>query len=420
MLIGSANPRLIVGRVGESRNSGWPELPIDGEQKRFVKRQLETFSNVKLIDEYAKAGMLRVRTRHTRDRANNRESLGLPSNEGRPSFVTIFQRALARCLCGPPGVQCCAVPAAPSSLPDPAEPETNQFTRSLSAKQRAAVQEAREVYVAAGGLVDEYTDVVMARFCIAHKWDRRETAKMLRKTVPWRRQVGADRYRTEFLKGKKLAPVEPMFARYVQTSGTMMWGFTKDGGPVMFLVVDAIDIQRHLSDISDSDSLKSTIAVGEFQAAKLDQMTWERADGTLATGTVVIDLTGVSVDHFAGPFRKRAELLMATNPHCPSIAGVVYAANCPGWIEAVWKVVRWVLSEELRDKFQLQVRQQNELPAFAAMIDPKWLPPRYGGTMRKLDPPAELGIEPGMELAVRQVLFENTHRSSSARSASWV
>ena len=425
MLIGSANPRLVLGRTGAGpRDNSWPELPVDIGQKRYVRRQLE--QNVKLIDEYAKAGMLRgVRTvryvRHGGDPRGTPEADGDAHGE-RPSFAASLQRALACCLQGPAPAQCCPAAAAPSSSSDHLEPMTNQFTRSLTPAQQAAVQAAREVYVAAGGLVDQYTDVAMARFCIANKWDRRKTAEMLRKTVPWRKAVGADRYRTEFLKGRKLAPVEPMFARYIQSSGTMMWGTTKAGGQVMFLVVDAIDIQHHLSDISDADSLKSTIAVGEFQAAKLDQMTWERADGTLATWTVVIDLTGVSVDHFAGPFRKRAELLMATNPHCPSIAGVVYAANCPGWIEAVWQVVRWVLSEELRDKFQLQTRQKDELPAFTAEIDPKWLPPRYGGTMRKLEAPVELGLEHGAELAVRNALFEkgSPPRSRPTRSASWV
>ena len=82
---------------------------------------------------------------------------------------------------------------------------------SLTAEQKAELEEARRIYEEAGGCLTRvggpYEDVFLIRFLVLHCWSAQRASKQLRAAAAWRREWEVDALRRGFGNGTKLLEV---------------------------------------------------------------------------------------------------------------------------------------------------------------------------------------------------------------------
>ena len=136
------------------------------------------------------------------------------------------------------------------------------FLANLTPSQSAAVATARDVWLSAGGVIDEFSDVTMVRFCVGNKWDATKTAAQLRRTAAWRRVARAggkspDSYRAAFLEGRTLLSFELVRRVFSMSLVIPALGCSRAGDLVHYALHGQLDQQRFFSEVSVTCTARS-------------------------------------------------------------------------------------------------------------------------------------------------------------------
>jgi hypothetical protein len=81
------------------------------------------------------------------------------------------------------------------------------------------------------------TDAAIVRFCQSKRWNAKKIAKQIQQTAAWRKQVGADLYRTAFIDGKKVLSYPLVVAGLKSCPMLFALGHSKDGCPIDWTAV---------------------------------------------------------------------------------------------------------------------------------------------------------------------------------------
>eukprot|EP00966_Prymnesium_polylepis_P287621 6643386-Prymnesium_polylepis.1 len=243
---------------------------------------------------------------------------------------------------------------------------------------------AQQVWVDAGGAVDAYTVVTMARFCVGNKWNERRVSAQLRRAAAWRKETNAAAYRASFVRGKRIYD----YAEHVLMTSViakLVWcGSTRDGHPVDYVSVGAFDPGAFLARMSDDDWWEANLQLIEYEWLNMDRCTLDRADGVLLKAYAVIDLDGLRLSQLSlGVLRRIRRTAPLFDSFYPEILGVTCLLNTPAVFQAVWAMVRSLVSKEIQDTMQLHAKGSTDL---VAHIEPGWVPACYGGDMKQLRP----------------------------------
>ena len=269
----------------------------------------------------------------------------------------------------------------------------------LTAEQYALHTSARAAYTQAGGVLDPYSDAFLLRFCIGNKWNEKKVTTQLRKTAEWRAKVGADRYRSAFIAGKKMGAY-PEVAKFLRCLAILPnLGESKKGEPVDWASFAALDIDKSFEILTDEENFEANLIYMEYVLHMYDVRSMDRCDGQLVKGFSITDLEGMSWKMLGWRAMKRAA---QTSPlldlYYPELYAQIACINVPGWWTVLMAAFKPFFSQETLDG--IKVYQRGEESALTSLIDPALVPACYGGSLEQL--PQELMAEMGFDLLTKE------------------
>ena len=251
------------------------------------------------------------------------------------------------------------------------------FLDALGTTRREAVARARAVHADAGGVSDPFTDVTMARFCSENDWNDEKAHAQIRRTVSWRRDMGADEYRRALLNGRRLVE----FERW-QIIGKVMpplpWlGTTTDGAPMQFGGPGGIEIERLLSHTVD-EFADFNLLMLEFNYLNIDKLTLARADGSLVRMFILSNMAGVTFSHLR-LMKYARRIAPIADSYYPELVSTVITFNVGPVIITGYNMLKPLLSAKMQRKVQLLGQLDN-----TAFASPEHIPACYGGRLTQL------------------------------------
>ena len=153
---------------------------------------------------------------------------------------------------------------------------TEVYLDELSSQQRAVLQKARQLYVAAGGKLDDYWEPMLIRVLVACKWTlSKKAASQLRQTARWRSSSGADELRARLISGQSKLLGLP----HALEAQRRMWslpchGKTVDGDLISYSFLGTLDIPALLS-VDDKGLWQHNLGLLELQSLMNDQLSCE-------------------------------------------------------------------------------------------------------------------------------------------------
>lgn len=259
------------------------------------------------------------------------------------------------------------------------------FFLSFSEARREIVQRLRDVYVAAGGCVDAYTSVMVARFCSAYKWDERAAASAIRRAVTWRLESGASGFRAAFISGK--SPLEyrnyRLMMRYIHFIPPICG--TVEGDLLTHYFLGSSDIDGMCKNITAKGYDEANLIHLEWQYLQIDRESFARANGKLSRIACIIDCMNTTTATFrfdaVRHFKRNAPLV---DLYYPEFMTVNIVLNTPSMLMSVWGIIRLVLSKELQSKVKFHEKGRPFM--LSDFISEDCLIVRYGGKLRRFPP----------------------------------
>ena len=247
-----------------------------------------------------------------------------------------------------------ALPLPMTTLPLPM-PEGEDVVRidRLSAEQEQALVEARRLYEAAGGVLDELWRPFLIRFLVFFRWRPQKASKMLKATAEWRAASGANRIRAGMLEG-----TGPQFTNFphARTHLELLWitplhGFTMQGDILSFWQVGSIvDLMgRWYDEVTDAEFAEFNLHVLEMYATAADRESVRR--GYLVRSSVVFDTLGAHLKQISTRLiRRLSPILPLPDLYYPELVGTTFVLNAPWAVYTLWGMIKIFLSKEMQAK----------------------------------------------------------------------
>ncbi|KAM6422848.1 SEC14-like protein 2 isoform 1-T1 [Liasis olivaceus] len=258
------------------------------------------------------------------------------------------------------------------------------FVGDLSAKQEAALAKFRENIQDVLPSLPIQDDYYLLKWLRARCFDLQKSEAMLRKHVEYRKHMDA-----EHIKEWKAPEV---ILKYV-AGGTC--GFDREGCPVRYEIIGALDAKGLLFSASKQDLLKY-----EFQECEklreLCQEQTEKLGKRVETAVMIYDFEGLGLRHLWKPVVDvYGELLPMFEENYPECLKHLFVIKAPKLFPVAYNLVKHLLSEDTRKK--LIVLGANWKEDLHKYIDPAEIPVLYGGTLTDPDgnPKCETKINHG-------------------------
>ncbi|KAM6422635.1 SEC14-like protein 2 isoform 1-T1 [Liasis olivaceus] len=258
------------------------------------------------------------------------------------------------------------------------------FVGDLSAKQEAALAKFRENIQDVLPSLPIQDDYYLLKWLRARCFDLQKSEAMLRKHVEYRKHMDA-----EHIKEWKAPEV---ILKYV-AEGTC--GFDREGCPVRYEIIGALDAKGLLFSASKQDLLKY-----EFQECEklreLCQEQTEKLGKRVETAVMIYDFEGLGLRHLWKPaVDVYRELLAMFEENYPECLKHLFIIKAPKLFPVAYNLVKHLLSEDTRKK--LIVLGANWKEDLHKYIDPAEIPVLYGGTLTDPDgnPKCETKINHG-------------------------
>jgi len=245
------------------------------------------------------------------------------------------------------------------------------------------------------GLQDEYTDAAIVRFCQSKRWNAKKIAKQIQQTAAWRKQVGADLYRTAFIDGKKVLSYPLVVAGLKSCPMLFALGHSKDGCPIDWTAVGHMDMNQALNLMTDDEYFEYNFICLEFFTTHFDRLSFERADGKLCKGMSVMDCAGMGWSFFWPSILKRNNMCAPLmDLYYPESYALFVCINAPGIFEVLFRVLKPFFGQDTIDSVRI-VKAADTRSQLAALIDSAFVPACYGGSLKQL--PAEWAAVVGLD-----------------------
>jgi len=200
------------------------------------------------------------------------------------------------------------------------------------------------------GLQDEYTDAAIVRFCQSKRWNAKKIAKQIQQTAAWRKQVGADLYRTAFIDGKKVLSYPLVVAGLKSCPMLFALGHSKDGCPIDWTAVGHMDMNQALNLMTDDEYFEYNFICLEFFTTHFDRLSFERADGKLCKGMSVMDCAGMGWSFFWPSILKRNNMCAPLmDLYYPESYALFVCINAPGIFEVLFRVLKPFFGQDTID-----------------------------------------------------------------------
>jgi hypothetical protein len=238
---------------------------------------------------------------------------------------------------------------------------------NLSTQQHEALSAARDIYLAAGGVLDELWQPFLIRFLVAHKWSVGRATEQLQATARWRQTSGANVVRRRLREGWR-----PLEMYYVLENQRCVWffptfGLAYTGDVISHLFVGTLDVPAWMQIIDDAQYFQYNLAIMEFQSYTNDRLT---AQGrTLVRHVNVFDCAGMCSKHLSPRALRRLKPCMPLGDlYYPEFMSCALCINAPWIFTKIWAVLRLWLSKDIQARTEIVSR--SETPAVIARLAP--------------------------------------------------
>ena len=215
----------------------------------------------------------------------------------------------------------------------------------LTAAQRDSIEQARQIYVDAGGTLDAYWQPFLVRFLVNHHWVLSSAAAaQLQATAKWRASSGAAELRRQLLGGD----VTFVSCPHVLTNLQCVWllpchSRSFRGDSISFMHVDSLDVPHWMHIISDDDYFQVNLTLMELQCLTNDRLSVESR--TLVRTINLFDCHGVGLKHCAPRVLRRLKpTLKLADLYYPEMVSTAMALNAPWAVHKVWSLMSPFLS----------------------------------------------------------------------------
>jgi hypothetical protein len=258
---------------------------------------------------------------------------------------------------------------------------------ALTEAQRDALAEARSVWVAAGGVLDEFWQPMLLRFLVAAEWKMDQARPHLEATARWRRESGADECRRQLLAGRRILDFP-----FVPENQSCIWfapvyGQTFDGNLISYISLGSLDIPTWMRVETDAEYMQYAVAIQEHQSVCNDVMA---AQGHYLTRHVMVfDCAGMGKQHLHYRGLRR---LMPTMPlgdlYYPEILSCSLIVNAPWIFTKIWSIVSPWVGKETRARTMI-ASKEHTASLLARLVPatevPSWVA-NAGGTNTSMPP----------------------------------
>ena len=248
-------------------------------------------------------------------------------------------------------------------------------TDRLSVAQREALDEARRVYLAAGGVLDELWQPMLLRFLVAHGWSVDKATSQLQATAQWRESSGASALRRRLLDGARILELP-----FVLDNQQIVWylpslASTHEGDPISYLSLGSLRVAEWLKIIDDAQYFQYNLALQESQSVYNDLLT---ARGkVLVRHVLVFDCDGIGKQHLSpSAFRRLRPCMPLADLYYPEIMSCAVCLNAPWLFATIWAIIRVMLSKEMQSR--VIIAPKDRTPALLARIAPMSEVPAWG------------------------------------------
>jgi len=221
-----------------------------------------------------------------------------------------------------------------------------------------------------------HDDFFFTRWLIARSWNVDQADEMLKASMKWRADEGIDTLVEEY--GKEGNELREMLERYCPMG---MHGVDKRGCPIYIERVGSFDIQGLLASASMEQLKRHHV----FQIERAEVMKTKASNDAgkqFRKHYVIEDLSNLGWEHVSqNTLDLTKELLRLDESHFPESIIKLYIINAPWAFNAVWKIIKPVLSERTVNK--IEILGTDFLPTLLEVVDKNELPVQLGGSCDK-------------------------------------
>ncbi|XP_074643835.1 SEC14-like protein 2 [Tubulanus polymorphus] len=212
-------------------------------------------------------------------------------------------------------------------------------------------------------------DHFLLKWLRARDFDLKKSEKMIRHSMEWRRQIGADTILDDY-------QIPEVIQKYY-TGG--MCGFDNEGCPVWIDPFGHIDLKGLCYSARKIDIIKSKVHVIETLLVVMNEQT-EKLGKKIDQIVLIFDIDQFGMKHLWKPgVDVFNELITMFEDHYPETLKVSYCINSPSIFPVAYKLVRPFLSDNTAKKIRVYGRKGWK-ECLLNEIDAEELPVFWGGT----------------------------------------
>lgn len=261
------------------------------------------------------------------------------------------------------------------------KPPTAKFVSGLEPDQRAAIESVRTAFVAAGGVLDAYGDVLLARFLTAHGWQVQPAAAHLARAAAWRKSSGANEKRSQLLSGTcTFATAHPKMGTMLDSLVCLpLQGPCRNGDLLTMIDLGSLDSEKYTNELEDDEVLEVTTWTLEAEMLAADRASCD--SGTLVQATTILNTQGFGRRQFSWTLIRRLKAIAPlAELYYPELERATIVLNAPKIVLYGWSLVRHVMSKEEQAKVTILGDPVTSRESLTAKIDGAMLPMSLGGT----------------------------------------
>jgi len=261
---------------------------------------------------------------------------------------------------------------------------SDQSFSDLLAKHSDALARMRAAYMAAGGIVDAYTEPFLLRFLVGREENEEEATRSLVETTQWRKSTGAADARAKILAGTPLLKLH-YAVREISLHFPILpsHGYARDGGPVSIFVHDGFHPPALMAKLTPEEYLHGVVAFFEYSMVQCDRLS--ASHDRLVKITNMFDFEHLTVAHLNLRFLTRyTQQFIRLDQHYPASFDALLCLNAPWLFTVGYKIARPWMSEQFVSKIDISVTKEESHQAAVSRVAKEQLPRHFGGTCDKM------------------------------------
>mmetsp|Transcript_5661 Transcript_5661/g.6930 ORF Transcript_5661/g.6930 Transcript_5661/m.6930 type:complete len:290 (+) Transcript_5661:116-985(+) len=279
------------------------------------------------------------------------------------------------------------------------EIDSRPLVSELLEKNASQILELRSILqVDPNFVAEKYDDVWMLRYLLSHKKVKKASVAAIN-TMKFRKEYklndfGDIRHKVPDhfnLDSNQHIEASKKFisAYYKSNTAIMHTQPDKDRGVVTYIIANQGNMDKVVETMTKEEILLAYSYNNEITYQILDEIT--RRTGRLTKVLKIMDLTDMPLSAMNKKYMKLdAEANKQLEDFYPQLLGSALVVNPPGWLDALWKVLRPLFPKRFVEKLNLitPTKNKDDLKYFLKFVSKNNIPERYGGDDKAWPPPA--------------------------------